>query len=219
MSEVNAATDNEESLPPMNIEMLKHKNALQLEDRKEQAAERIERLKDELARQREVVARQDRVREVRFLEAGEHMRALNAFMWQVPGIAIGVTGGLWYGASMVMDQSAKAAVLAFTAVADALLILVLWRVRFLFQRDLKVQLEYGGVEPSKGLVRYVVVAVWTALLLFAAVLSGAGALNPERVVQRQPRAALVLEQPDRAPPSPAPSRASEPPTKAVSGAK
>jgi hypothetical protein len=166
------------------IERQKHENALALESCKEQASERLEKLKHTLTLERESVGRAEKAREVQFLEAGQNMRALNALMWQVPGIAVAVTGGLWYGTSTIADDTAKAAVLGFTAVINALLIIVLWRVRFLFQQNLAIQLEYTQVERRTSIVGYVVVTVWSALLLIASSLSVAAALNPARVMQR-----------------------------------
>ena len=57
-------------------------------------------------------------------------RGLNDIMWQVPVIAMTLTGGLWYGVgSMPVALLVKQALLLFSAVVNVGLILVIRRTR------------------------------------------------------------------------------------------
>jgi hypothetical protein len=61
----------------------------------------------------------------------EHMRSLNQIMWQVPMIAMTLTGGLWYAVATVkgMDSIARIGMLGFSAIANVGLIFMINRVR------------------------------------------------------------------------------------------
>lgn len=61
----------------------------------------------------------------------EHMRSLNQIMWQVPMIAMTLTGGLWYAVATVksVDIIARTGLLLFSAIANVGLIVVINRVR------------------------------------------------------------------------------------------
>ncbi|THD34469.1 MAG: class I SAM-dependent methyltransferase [Sphingomonas sp.] len=63
----------------------------------------------------------------------ETFRALNALMWQIPLIAMTLTGGLWFGVSSLSRESGLAylrpGLLLLAAVGDLLLIVVLERLR------------------------------------------------------------------------------------------
>ncbi|MGJ7505666.1 hypothetical protein ACSFBF_35330 [Variovorax sp. ZT5P49] len=118
------------------LEVLKSTLSRNVEDHKSKLATDLEIRKHELTLAREDASRSARLAEVIYLEAGQHMRSLNALFWQIPGLAIAVTGGLWFGASTLMEPGARRWVLLFTALADLLLIIVLFRMRFLFQLSL-----------------------------------------------------------------------------------
>lgn len=61
----------------------------------------------------------------------QQYRAMNQIMWQVPLLAITITGGLWYAALGVSGASAfRGPLFLLSAVLDFSLIAVLWRVRF-----------------------------------------------------------------------------------------
>jgi hypothetical protein len=67
----------------------------------------------------------------------ETFRALNALMWQIPLIAMTLTGGLWFGVSTVQNQPAfKLGLLGLAAAGDLILILVLERLRYIIERYL-----------------------------------------------------------------------------------
>jgi hypothetical protein len=61
----------------------------------------------------------------------EHMRSLNQIMWQVPMIAMTLTGGLWYAVATMkgIDTIARIAMLVFSLFANVGLVLMINRVR------------------------------------------------------------------------------------------
>lgn len=63
----------------------------------------------------------------------ETFRALNALMWQIPLIAMTLTGGLWFGVSSISKDSGLAflrpGLLLLAGVGDVLLIVILERLR------------------------------------------------------------------------------------------
>ncbi len=64
-------------------------------------------------------------------------RSLNQLMWQIPLIAMTLTGGLWFGVTKVGDFALfKLALLFLAAVGNIGLILVLTRLRYLMQKYL-----------------------------------------------------------------------------------
>lgn len=61
----------------------------------------------------------------------QQFRAMNQIMWQVPLLAISITGGLWYAALAINGASDfRKPLFLLSAVLDFSLIAVLWRVRF-----------------------------------------------------------------------------------------
>lgn len=67
----------------------------------------------------------------------EQFRSLNQIMWQVPVIAMTLTGGLWFGAASLESMPGfKYLLLTFGALANIGLILVLTRVRYVMHRYL-----------------------------------------------------------------------------------
>jgi len=154
---------------PRSIEVLKHRLAAQLEERKWQFKER----------------------ELQYLEAGQHLRSLNQLMWQVPSMVIAITGGLWYGATTIDESSARSVVLAFAAVFGLLTIVIIWRLRQLIQLHIERQNSFAsggeGVAP-RG--KYIVIGCWTVALLCSSLVSGLGALHPASLSKKQ---ALNLE--------------------------
>jgi hypothetical protein len=60
----------------------------------------------------------------------QQYRSMNQIMWQVPLLAISITGGIWFAALNVKAAEAFQALLfCLSAVLDVVLIAVLWRVR------------------------------------------------------------------------------------------
>ena len=114
----------------------------------------------------------------------QQYRAMNQIMWQVPLLAITITGGLWYAAlnaTGVQDFKRPIFLLAF--VLDAALIAVLWRVRHVMSAYM-VQIEnfnpVSFVKASgRGLFNwpYTVVSAFSVALTIAAIGSLIGFLN------------------------------------------
>lgn len=148
----------------------------------------IEQLKQKHALVLEAKKWEYRKKELQFLEAGQHQRALNQLMWQVPGMAIAITGGLWYGATTIDTESPRAWVFGFTAVVDVLTVVILWRLRSLIDVHIEHQHSFAptAVAGSKW-PRRTVITCWTVALLSAAVVSGGGVLHPEAVSKPKPQ--------------------------------
>jgi len=119
----------------------------------------------------------------------EHMRSLNQIMWQVPIIAMTLTGGLWYGIATLsaMQTGIKVALLVFGAAANIALIGVIQRVRFVMAAYLDKIKEFhpaGFADtktvPPKGWRRLLreqaVVDTFSIFLATAAGLSIVGAV-------------------------------------------
>lgn len=67
----------------------------------------------------------------------ENFRSLNALMWQIPLIAMTLTGGLWFGVSSIKDMPLmRAGLLLLAAIGDFGLIIVLARLRHIIGRYL-----------------------------------------------------------------------------------
>ncbi|HCF0264805.1 TPA: hypothetical protein NH789_002221 [Pseudomonas aeruginosa] len=109
------------------LEKLKHQNAIALENFK------WEKKKEELS----------------FLEAGQHLRALNQQLWQVPGMAIAVTGGIWYGAISISYDLPKLLAFCFAATVDLITIIVLIRLRSIIQIQINLQNKFNDIQPEK----------------------------------------------------------------------
>ncbi|MES0130181.1 class I SAM-dependent methyltransferase [Mesorhizobium sp. M0029] len=68
----------------------------------------------------------------------EHFRSLNTLMWQVPLIAMTLTGGLWYGVSTSQSSMfTQACLLALAAAGNFGLLIALSRIRFIMGGYLK----------------------------------------------------------------------------------
>ncbi|WP_150119807.1 hypothetical protein [Collimonas pratensis] len=158
----------------------------------------IERLKFSLAVKLEEKKWAFKQKELEFNEAGQHLRSLNGFLWQVPGMAIAITGGIWYGVSNIQVDVTKAWILCFVGAFNILTIVVLWRLRWLIDLQILIQknfIEKPETEQNKGIPtwppqwlfgwlpkwfpkRCFVVTNWSLLLASAALLSFVGAAHP-----------------------------------------
>lgn len=157
------------TISPAQLELRKHRLALILEQRKWEY----------------------RQSELRYLEAGQHMRSLNQLMWQVPSMAIAATGGLWYGATLVDGNLAKIGLLVFAAIIDFLTIFIVARIRWVLQKPLEIQKIFEGRSGKEkvGLI----VACWIAMLLTATGLSVLGAFNTHELMKKTVSAASPME--------------------------
>lgn len=109
-----------------------------------------------------------------YKEHQQSFRSLNQQMWQIPVIAMTLTGGLWFAVNSLESDSIQRAALLFLASAGNFgLAIVLWRVRSLMQRLLTKMQKFEGelsIEETgtswwdkPGMVR----KVFTILLLFS----------------------------------------------------
>lgn len=136
------------------LEAIKHQNAIALEKQKWQF----------------------RKQELAFLEAGQHLRALNQQLWQVPGMVIAITGGIWYGSLSLPDESARSLALLFAAIVNLTTIRIIWRLRKIIDIQISLQNKFNEIKRKHG--RNTVVWCWTALLLSASTLSLLAAAYP-----------------------------------------
>lgn len=143
--------------------MLKHKLALELEARKWDY----------------------RKSELQYLEAGQHLRSLNQLMWQIPGMAIAITGGLWYGATTVGADQPRVWVFSFAAIVDVLTIVIIWRLRRLIESHINYQSLFSD-NSAQDRGKRTVIKCWSTTLLAATIISIAAALNPSVIGTKQP---------------------------------
>ncbi len=114
----------------------------------------------------------------------EMFRSLNQLMWQVPMIAITITGGLWFGAGTVNDIAIKTKIglLTLPFIANIGLIIVLFRIRFVMGEYLESFKKFnpGGYVAAQGQSWYnkprVVVSVFSLILGISAIMSLVGAI-------------------------------------------
>lgn len=86
----------------------------------------------------EVIKWHQRIQEVAYLEAGQHMRALNQLMWQVPSLVIAINGGLWYGTTLVSEVAARY-IFFMVFIFDIMSIITLYRLRSLLELKINFQ--------------------------------------------------------------------------------
>lgn len=107
----------------------------------------------------------------------EQFRSLNQTMWQIPVIAMSLTGGLWFGAAKVSDMPGfQYSLLVLAALANFGLIVVLTRLRYVmskylesierFNPDAFVSARGTGMHASE-----VVANTFRLLLLASAIIS------------------------------------------------
>jgi hypothetical protein len=113
----------------------------------------------------------------------EQFRSLNQIMWQVPIIAMTLTGGLWFGATKVLEmRAAQYALLFLACVGNAGLVVVLKRTRFVMGEYLNKIKEFhpdGYVDASRGGFlegNKVVMRTFATLLALSAIMSLIGIL-------------------------------------------
>lgn len=146
-------------------------------------------LNPELIYAREEAVRQRRFEKekVCFEQNSEHLRSLNGLMWQVPLIAMTLTGGLWYGIAQLQPNSiAVQGLLILACATDALLILVMLRMRFIFRKILEKTKEFypKGIANTdhKVLFNALVCTIFCMLLALAASLSGYAVFNTDKLI-------------------------------------
>ncbi len=144
----------------------------------------------------ETIRWHQKLQEITYLEAGQHMRALNQLMWQIPSFAIAVNGGLWYATTLANEKSLWI-IFAVLAFFDITTIVTIYRLRYLIGKKIetqnniedptkntvlnKISIESGFPvkeiqrEPKKG---YIVVSCWALMLLACFVINMCGAVHP-----------------------------------------
>lgn len=129
----------------------------------------------------------------------EQFRSLNQTMWQVPVIAMTLTGGLWFGAAQVGDMPGfQYLLLTLAALANLGLVLVLARVRYVMGEYLNALRDFNpsafvGAE-GKGLHASETVAItFRVLLLLSAAISLVGTAIVNRAGANPPQTRRVIE--------------------------
>jgi hypothetical protein len=95
-------------------------------------------------KQLEAVKWHQKIQEITYLEAGQHLRSLNQLMWQIPSFVIAINGGLWYGATL-LNFNAVWIFLLLIFFFDIVTIITLFRIRGLLDIRIKQQ---TGIENS-----------------------------------------------------------------------
>lgn len=102
----------------------------------------------------------------------EDFRSLNAILWQVPVIVSTLTGGLWFGVTLVEDDAFVASALfLLAAVANVSFVIVLWRLRRGVMETILQRIRAFQGSPADTNGRYKVIKVFSFLLLFSAGIS------------------------------------------------
>jgi hypothetical protein len=146
--------------------------------------ESAELVKHKLALEQEAHKWGYRKLELQYLEAGQHLRSLNQLMWQVPGMAIAITGGLWYGATTVESSLPRTWVFVFTAIVDVLTVVILWRLRERIQIHIDHQSNFSDQPGKKDGRKRTVIVCWSFALLTAAFMSMVAAYYPEALAKK-----------------------------------
>lgn len=131
----------------------------------------------------------------------QDFRQLNNVMWQVPVLAMTLTGGIWFGVSMVQNAPwIQVALWALSVFSNIGFIFVLLRLRKgVMERILKEKRKYEGVEAVKG--RYTVIVIFSLVLGLAAgigvIAVGVGLFDISKVDSKKITASrLIVEKND-----------------------
>lgn len=121
-------------------------------------------------------------------------RSLNGFLWQIPLIMMTLNGGLWFSvASLDLSHHGQSLLLSYAAVANIVMILALFRLRFVMGRLLAGIRQYEGVTPPKH--GWIIVSLFSALMLTAAVGALVVARDPGKVFTKKPASESKSETP------------------------
>lgn len=145
----------------------------------------------------EVIRWHQKLQEITYIEAGQHMRALNQLMWQIPSLVIAINGGLWY-ASTLVNEASLWMIFGFLTIFDLLTICTLFRLRVLIGKKITKQNDIEDLTKNSilqdlshesGIItsptpapkkewKYIVVGCWTICLLLCVLINTHGFLNP-----------------------------------------
>lgn len=118
----------------------------------------------------------------------ETARGLNRQLNQLPVLVITLTGGLWYGSTIVEDTQdpARFGILCFAAICNLLLVFAAMRIRDVLEGHLEKIREfhrywYAGGGPQKPMLpwlkSYSMITIYAVLMIVAGLLSMAGAVG------------------------------------------
>lgn len=145
----------------------------------------------------EAIRWHQKLQEITYLEAGQHMRALNQLMWQIPSFVIAVNGGLWY-ATTLANESSVWIIFSVLALFDFTTIISLFRLRHLI--GIKINLQKNLSDPLKNPIlkelsdisgftltpqppeeklSHIVVTCWTVMLAACIVVNICGSVSPK----------------------------------------
>lgn len=104
-------------------------------------------------------------------------RSLNGFLWQTPLIIMTLTGGVWFAvASFSMSDIARSRLLLFAGLANIIMIVALFRLRYVMQR-IHHQIQAHDQRDVTG-PNYTIVICFTFMLLLAALGSFKASYEP-----------------------------------------
>lgn len=142
----------------------------------------------------------------------EQFRALNQQMWQIPIIAMTLTGGLWYGIINLHStygssaQAWSAFLLLFASISNFALTFILGRMRKVmdryfeklknFNQDAFVEAEPSPKDGFWG--QFSVHKIFRLLLISASVLSLVGAINIFNLYEREHMSKIIENYNDKA---------------------
>ncbi len=123
----------------------------------------------------------------------ESFRNLNSQMWQVPIIAMTLTGGLWFGIfSGDIEPVSAIWLLIFSGLCDILFIVVLFRVRLIMSLLIDKLCEFNptyainpkSTQKGNALTRQenLVIGSFSIMLSLAAILSFIAAIEKIRII-------------------------------------
>ena len=94
----------------------------------------------------------------------QDFRQLNTVMWQVPILAMTLTGGIWFGISTVQNSPRiQIALWALTVISNIGFIFVLRRLRIdVMERILEEKRKFEDVKAVKG--RYTIIFIFSLVL-------------------------------------------------------
>ena len=120
---------------------------------------------------------------ISYEQHSESFRHLNSQMWQVPIIAMTLTGGLWFGvfSSTTINDFVSGGLLIFCGVCDFLFVFILFRVHFIMSlliEKLNIFNPSYSIDPTNttngnALIRKdnLVITLFSSMLIFATILS------------------------------------------------
>lgn len=133
----------------------------------------------------EQASREHELRLAAYDQNSQNFRSLNQLMWQIPLIAMTLTGGLWFGVSRPeADPVLQLLLLGFACVGNLGLVAILFRLRFLMEQYLVWLRNFDGALHVDGqgttffTRSFLVRRIFQLLMFLAAICSAALAIQP-----------------------------------------